>query len=437
MKVLLLHNRYRQLGGEDRVAALEACLLRRHGIDVVEPDFENVIPSRSRLQQTFELAAGSAWSAYSYERIRKLCAVYQPDVAHVHNFWLRMSPSVHAACRDASVPTVQSLHNYRIACVNALLLRNGRVCEACVGKVPWRGVVRRCYRGSFWASAAAAGMIVANQVRQTWTREAVAFVTPSDHSRGKLLAAGLPPARTFVKPNSVDDPGEPASAPSTSDYAVFLGRLSREKGVDVLLRAWVRSKLGAYRRLVIAGDGPQRADLEQLGAGLGLYPPAVTFTGRLAPEAAQRLLRNSRVLIAPSIGYETFGLAVIEAFSHGRPVIASHLGGLAELVDHETNGLSAGPTDVTALSQAFDQILGNAGLTDTLGDNARQTYLRRYTPEMNFDRLLQIYRYAIQQSGNPLPEMLQAFAVAGPSASRLRPAAAARAAAASATTSLR
>ena len=191
MKVLLLHNRYRQLGGEDRVAAVEACLLRRHGIEVVEPDFENVIPSRSRLRQTFELAAGSAWSAYSYERIRKLCAVYQPDVAHVHNFWLRMSPSVHAACRDAGVPTVQSLHNYRIACVNALLLRNGRVCEACVGKVPWRGAVRRCYRGSFWASAAAAGMIVANRVRQTWTREAIAFVTPSDHSRGKLLAAGF------------------------------------------------------------------------------------------------------------------------------------------------------------------------------------------------------------------------------------------------------
>ena len=437
MKILLLHNRYRQLGGEDRVAALEASLLRRHGIEVVEPDFENAISSQNRLRQTFELVAQSAWSADSYERIRKLCEVHRPDVAHVHNFWLRMSPSVHAACRDAGVPTVQSLHNYRIACVNAMLLRNGRLCEACVGKVPWRGAVRRCYRGSFWASAAAAGMIVANRVRQTWTREPAAFVTPSDHSRGKLLAAGLPPDRTFVKPNFVDDPGEPASAPSTSDYAVFLGRLSSEKGVDVLLRAWVRSKLGAYRRLVIAGDGPERADLEKLAAGLGLCPPAVTFTGRLAPEAAQRLLKSSRVLIAPSIGYETFGLAVIEAFSHGRPVIASHLGAFAELVEHGTNGLSAGPTDVTALSEAFDRILGNARLTDTLGDNARQTYLGRYTPEMNFERLLQIYRYAIQQSGNPLPEMLQAFAVAGHSASRLRPAAAARAAAASAATSLR
>ncbi len=416
---------------------MEASLLRRNGIEVVQPDFENVIPSQSRLRQTFELAAESAWSAYSYERIRKLCAVFQPDVAHVHNFWLRMSPSVHAACRDAGVPTVQSLHNYRIACVNAVLLRNGTGCEDCVGKVPWRGAVRRCYRGSFWASAAVAGMIVTNRVRRTWTREPTAFVTPSHHSRGKLLATGLPPERTFVKPNFAEDPGEPASAPSTSDYAVFLGRLSREKGVDVLLRAWVRSKLAPYRQLVIAGDGPRRADLEQLAAGLGLFPPAVTFTGRLAPEAAQRLLKSSRVLIAPSIGYETFGLAVIEAFSHGRPVIASHVGAFAELVEHGTNGLSAGPTDVAALSEALDRILGNARLTDTLGDNARQTYLGRYTPEMNFERLLRIYRYAIQQSGNPLPEMLQAFAVAGPSASRLRPAAAARAAAASATASLR
>ncbi len=313
--------------------ALEASLLRRHGIEVVEPEFENAISSQNRLRETFKLVAQSAWSADSYERVRKLCEIHRPDVAHVHNFWLRMSPSVHAACRDAGVPTVQSLHNYRIACVNALLLRNGRVCEACVGKVPWRGAVRRCYRGSFWASAAVAGMIVANRVRQTWTREPIAFVTPSDHSRGKLLAAGLPPARTFVKPNFAEDPGEPASAPSTSDYAVFLGRLSREKGVDVLLRAWVRSKLGAYRRLVIAGDGPERTDLEQLAAGLGISPPAVTFTGRLAPEAAQRLLKNSRVLIAPSIGYETFGLVLIEAFAHGRPVIASDLGAFAEVVD--------------------------------------------------------------------------------------------------------
>ena len=432
MKVLLLHNRYRQLGGEDRVAALEASLLRRNGIEVIEPDFENTISSQNRLRETFKLVAQSAWSPDSYQRVRKLCEIHRPDVAHVHNFWLRMSPSVHAACRDAGVPAVQSLHNYRIACVNAVLLRNGTGCEDCVGKVPWRGVVHRCYRGSFWASAAVAGMIVVNRVRQTWTREPAAFVTPSNHSRGKLIEAGLPPGRTFVKPNFAEDPGEPASAPSTSDYAVFLGRLSREKGVDVLLRAWARSKLGAYRRLVIAGDGPQRADLEQLAAGLGLYPPAVTFTGCLAPEAAQRLLKNSRVLIAPSIWYETFGLVVIEAFSHGRPVIASHLGALAELVDHGTNGLSAGPSDVAALSEAFDRILGNAELTDTLGDNARQTYLARYTPEMNFERLLRIYSYAIQRSGNPLPEMLQASAVAGSAASRLRPAAAVRAAAASA-----
>ena len=329
MKVLLLHNRYRQPGGEDRVAAAEASLLRRHGIRVIEPHFENAIAARGRLRKTFELAAQSAWSAGSYQKVRKLCELHRPDVAHVHNFWLRMSPSVHAACRDAGVPTVQSLHNYRIVCVNALLLRNGTVCEACVGKVPWRGAVRRCYRGSFWASAAAAGMIVANRVCGTWTHQATAFVAPSTHSRGKLLAAGLPRARIFVKPNSVDDPSESPSAPSTSDSAVFLGRLSPEKGVDVLLRAWARSKLGVYRRLVIAGDGPERAGLEQLAASLGLRSPAVAFTGLLAPKAAQRFLRNSRVLIAPSIAYETFGLAVIEAFSHGRPVIASRLGALA------------------------------------------------------------------------------------------------------------
>ena len=282
MKVLLLHNRYRQPGGEDRVAAAEASLLRRHGIRVIEPDFENAIAARGRLRQTFELAAQSAWSADSYQRVRKLCELHRPDVAHVHNFWLRMSPSVHAACRDAGVPTVQSLHNYRIVCVNALLLRNGTVCEACVGKVPWRGAVRRCYRGSFWASAAAAGMIVTNRLRGTWTHQAAALVTPSTHSRGKLLAAGLPRDRIFVKPNSVDDPGEPPSAPSTSDSAVFLGRLSPEKGVDVLLRAWARSKLGV---LPAARDRRRRSGAGWLGTACRRSWP---------PIAGRRVHRTSR-----------------------------------------------------------------------------------------------------------------------------------------------
>ena len=356
------------------------------------------------------MGLASAWSGKSYSRVRRLCEDSRPDIAQVQNFWLNLSPSAHRACQDANVPTVQTLRNFRLLCANALFLRDGQVCEDCLGKAPWRGVVRRCYRDSLLASAAVARMIVSNRRRDTWRRDVDAFIALTEHSRSKFIAGGLPADRIFVKPNFVDDPGPPSGAPSGSDVVLYVGRLSKEKGVGTLLAAWTGTELGRrHARLVIAGDGPERAALEEQASSLGLSPRVATFAGHQSPPNLHSLIARSRVVVVPSISYETFGRVVIEAFCHGRPVIASDIGAIGELVQHGRTGLKFPPGDAEALGETIGTILGDGTLVDRLGANARAEYLAKYTPQHNFEMLMRIYRFAIESRGNPLPEMLRSF----------------------------
>src|SRR5258708_15720708 len=205
MRVLIIHNRYRNYGGEDAVAEAETSLLRSQGVEVLHLDADNEADPRVELKGALKLALNSHWSSESYAGVRKICREFLPDVAHVHNFWLRLTPSVHAACRDAGVPTVQTLHNFRLFCTNAQFQRSGQRCEDCLGKAPWRGVVRRCYRHSFLASAAVMRMIMANRARGTWQHKVNAFIALSEHSRGLFIAGGIPAARIRIKPNFVED----------------------------------------------------------------------------------------------------------------------------------------------------------------------------------------------------------------------------------------
>jgi len=253
VKILVLHNRYREAGGEDAVVRDEIAMLRRHGNEVQLMEADNSGSAAA-------LARHAIWSTDSYKKVQEECRRFRPDIAHVHNFWIELSPSVHAACQDAGVPSVQSLHNFRLLCVNAVFLRNGQVCEDCLGKLPWRGVVHRCYHGSLAQSAAVAGMICGSRVRSVWDKQVNAFIVPSRHSASKFIAGGLDAAKLFVKPHFVADPGAPETLPSASGTAVYVGRLSPEKGASVLLRAWAEANPGG--RLIVIGKGPDQESLQ-------------------------------------------------------------------------------------------------------------------------------------------------------------------------------
>ena len=394
MRVLILHNLYRQPGGEDVAARLESKLLSKHGVEVILHEVSNHVSQGSGVVEAVELVAQSAWSSAAYDLVRKLCSEHRPDIVHVHNFWMKLSPSVHAACRDSGATTIQTLHNYRLLCANALFLRNGRPCEDCLGKVPWRGVVRRCHQNSFIASAAVVRMIASNRGWGTWQQEVDAFITPSWHVRSKMIAGGLPEQRIFVKPNFTDDPGDASNRPSRSSMAIFVGRLSEEKGIEVLLDAWGRVQSKGDRQLCIVGDGPSRKALELRAARLS----QVKFMGRRSREEVHSLLMAARFSVLPSLCAESFGTSVIEAFSCSRPAIVSDHGGQAELVEHGVTGLKVVPGDSDALADAIETCFSNGALVDSMGQNARAEFLSEYTPQRNLEALLRIYESASVQT---------------------------------------
>jgi exopolysaccharide biosynthesis WecB/TagA/CpsF family protein len=394
MRVLIVHNRYRYAGGEDAVVRAESALLRGGGIDVLEHQAVNEPEGPFRVLGDARLLLDSAWSARMFEEMRSLCARFQPDVVHVHNFWMKLTPAVHEAAHQSGAAVVQTLHNFRLLCANALLTRDGKPCTDCIGRLPWRGALHGCYRDSRVASAAAVRMIAGARRRGVWDHAVDAFITPSECARARFVAAGMHPARLYVKPNFTEDPGAMAETPSAFNTILYAGRLSAEKGVDVLLRAWALLLRSGFR-LVIAGDGPESAALRQLATSCQSPDKPIEFAGALPPSEVRALMARSRVVVAPSLVAETFGMTVIEAFASGRPAIVTDIGGQSEVVDHGTNGYRIPTGDPRDLAAAMEACMVCGAVVDRMGANARGAYLSRFTPARNLDRLVEVYREAI------------------------------------------
>jgi glycosyltransferase involved in cell wall biosynthesis len=392
MRILLLHNRYREPGGEDDVVAAEAALLAAPGDAVLRLEVCNA--GIGGLASQARAAAGTIYSPAARRAATRAISRFGPDVVHVHNFVPLLSPAVHLAARRAGVPVVQTVHNYRLVCPNGLLFRDGRPCEACVGRaVPWRSLVHGCYRGSRAATAAIVAMLATHRALRTWTRAVSAYIAPSQFARRTLIRGGIPPGRVHVKPHFVD--GQPAPGDGAGGYALYVGRLSDEKGLGTLLAAW--RGLGGRIPLKIVGDGPTRLALAAASRDLG----GVEWVGRAPPERVRALMQSARVVVVPSRCYETFGRVIIEAFSVGTPVIAARHGALAELVQHERTGLlfepGSAPALASAVARAFD---APAAVRAALRRAARTEFEGRYGPARNYALLMETYARA-REAGGP------------------------------------
>jgi glycosyltransferase involved in cell wall biosynthesis len=381
MRVALFHNRYAQRGGEDAVVETEAELLRKAGCEVALFTVESAPLLRSRAARV-GAALRLRWNPQMAERVARFLSAHPADVAHVHNFFPLLSPSVHATLRSLGVPVVQTLHNYRLVCANGLFLRGGRPCEECAVRGPWRAVRHGCWRGSRIATAVWAEATAAQRRWGTWAACVDRFVAPSSFVKRKLAAAGLPADRIVVKPNPVPDPGEPG-APGRG--AVYVGRLSHEKGLALLLDAW-RTLPGAPE-LAIAGAGPDEAMLRARARGI----PGVRFLGEVARERVPELLAGAAFAVAPSLCYEAFPVSVAEAMASGRAVVASDAGAMAELVEPGGNGLLFRSGDAASLASACRRLLEDAGLVAALGREARARYASELAPPQATQRLLALY----------------------------------------------
>ncbi len=254
-RILLAHNRYLIAGGERQVFEAEARLLREHG-HVVETYVED--NERVAALGKAATAARTVWSAETHRTISERLAAGDIDLVHVHNFFPLISPSIYYAARAAGVPVVQTLHNYRLLCVNGLLFRDGAVCEDCVGRLPLPGIQHACYRSSVSGSAMVAAMLSTHRAIGTWDNVVGTYIALSDFSRQKFIEGGLPGSRITVKPNFLD--GDPAQGEGQGGYALYVGRLSPEKGIGTVLEAWRRS--GSTLPLKVVGDGPLSKEVE-------------------------------------------------------------------------------------------------------------------------------------------------------------------------------
>lgn len=385
MRVLLAHDFYRSSApsGEDAVYRHERTMLETAGVEVIPFERRNDAIDDSTFPRRVSLALNTAWSRKSYDEISELVRKTKPDVAHFHNTFPLISPSGYAACRDNGVPVVQTLHNFRLICPGALLLRNGKPCEACVGATLLPALRHRCYRNSAAATAAQVWTLVRNRWHGVYAELVDRYIALTRFAASRLVAGGLPADRIDVKPNFLpDDPGQGAG---DGGYAVFVGRLSEEKGVRVLLSAW-RAVAGV--RLKIAGDGPLRAELERQAVREGL---TVEFLGYRRKDEVNALLRNAAVSILPSICYEGIPMSMIESFACGTPVVASRIGSLAELVEDGVTGVKfepGNPTDLVAKVAGLGMSPGRlAGLRTT----TRNTFESQYTAKKNLQALLGIY----------------------------------------------
>lgn len=382
--ILVAHNFYQQAGGEDVVFAAETALLRARGHAVVE-----YVEDNREVHGANQLTTGlrATWSRTSKARMGEVIAEHRPDIVHFHNTFPLISPSAYYAARAAGVPVVQTLHNYRLLCPDALFYRDGHVCEECLGRpVPWPGVAHSCYRGSRAATAAVAAMLTVHRLARTWARQVDAYVVLTEFARRKLIEGGLPAGKLMVKPHFVDpDPG-----PGTHDgsFALFVGRLSAEKGVRTLLGAW--ELLAGRVPLRVVGDGPLGGEVADAARRL----PDVEWLGARPGAEVADLMGRAALLVVPSECYETFGRVVIEAYARGTPVVVSDLGAVPELVEPGRTGLLAAPGDPARLAETVSSAWDRPEDLAAMGRAAREAYDARYTAERNYARLLEIYAAA-------------------------------------------
>jgi glycosyltransferase involved in cell wall biosynthesis len=388
MKVAVIHNRYRQPGGEDHVYEAESALLESRGHEVVRYCDHN---DRITTAGTVTTALATTWNPASYRALRNLFRRERPQVAHFHNTFPLISPSGYWAARAEGVPVVQTLHNYRLLCPMAQLMRDGKVCEACVGRsVAWPGVVHACYRGSRGATAAVAMMLGVHGAIGTWRRMVDVWVALTDFARTKYVQAGVPEGRIVVKANFVDDPGAGVGTGNGPVYALFVGRLSREKGIEALIAAW--EKLGTKSpALWIVGDGPMAPVVSDAAA----RSPNIRWLGHQPRDGIFSLMKRALFLVFPSLWYEGLPLVVVESYATGLPVVASDLGAMRSLVEQGVTGFRVPPGDSGALAERAEWFVTHPEDVARMRDRARETYVERFTPERSYDGLMSVYRKAM------------------------------------------
>jgi len=393
VKILLVHERYQIPGGEDAMFAAERDLLARAGHEVICHELHHEGIGRS-LVNRLSTAASAVWSVSSFIALRRLIRRTSPALVHFHNTFPLISPSGYRAAQLEGAAVVQTLHNYRLVCPGGLLQRAGAPCEDCVGRSLLPAVRHSCYRNSPLASAAVAGMLGANRLIGSYRREVNRYIALTEFARELFIRGGLPAARLVVRPNGLTD--DPGPGRGEGGFALYVGRLSPEKGVTALVDAWIRS---ASLPLIIVGDGPLRARLEARSTGAA---GRISFAGQLPHSQVVELMQAATLVILPSECYEGLPVTLMEALACGAPLAASRLGALAELVTDGVNGVHFPAGDPAAMAGAIAGLLARPAELAAIRRRNRALFEARYSSATALQSLERVYAEALRdRAGAP------------------------------------
>jgi len=381
MRVLIAHNYYQQPGGEDAVVAEEVALLERNNIEVELYSKHN---DSIQSMPSAQLAIDTLWSRKSASEVSDIIKRFKPDVIHTHNTFPLISPSLYYAAARQNIPVVQTLHNFRLFCAQAMFMRDEKVCEDCLGKLAWRGVMRGCYHGSKIQSAAVVSMQGLHRMLGTYQHKVTRYIALNQFCSDKFIEAGLPKARMRVKPNFIDLPLLEINSTQARQGGLFVGRLSKEKGLATLAEA---TTIYTQAKIDVIGVGPEEQMLKN-NANIRLL-------GWKAPVDIYTRMRSATYLVMPSIWYENFPRTLVEAFACGLPVIASRLGAMAELIDDGLTGLLFEPGNAKDLADKLQWADSHPDEMIKMGREARWEYDTKYTSAINFKQLMEIYQDAI------------------------------------------
>ena len=389
MRILIVHNYYSQAGGEDSVVANEMALLRQAGHEVALLRFDN--KAFGSPLRKLQMAATSIHNPWAQRRLSAAIAQFHPEVIHIHNLFYVASPAILNTARRLGVPVVMTLHNYRLLCINAQLLRNKKPCELCVHSTfPWAGLRHRCFGDSYFKSLQVGLITSTHKLLGTWQQGVARYLCLTPFAQAKILDSSLQlrPEQVLLKPNFVEDRGT-GLPEDRENFYLFVGRLSEEKGVETLLQAF--AELPYPLKIAGAGEGET-----QVKAFAEKYTH-ISYLGALPTEQIAALLKKCRALIFPSIWYEGLPMTILEAFAAATPVIASNMPNIRDIVRHGYNGLHFEAASAESLCREVRYFEEAQGELRMLYTQARQSYEAYYSPAKNLEMLENIYKEVIKK----------------------------------------
>lgn len=389
MKILQVHNEYQTPGGEEAVLEAERTILEQDGHQVKQWIARSADIKTASSAEKLRFSLNSVWSKQSYRQAKAILRNFSPDVVHVHNTVPLITPSVYAACQSEKIPVVQTLHNFKFVCPGSNLYRDGQVCEQCIGKsFTYPALLNGCYRRDYLSTAFLVSGLTFNRIRKTYSREINAYIALTEFSREKFIEAGIDAEKIFVKPNFVTSDITPGN--HDGNYALFVGRLITQKGIETMIKAW--SLLGGKIPLKIAGSGYLS---NYVTANL---PENVSYLGQMPRQDIINLMRNATLLIFPSEWYEGFPMTIVEAFATELPVVASRLGGMAEIVKPGYSGWHFNSGDAYNLASVVQRAWQDSTELKRRGELARKQFELMYSPQSNLEKLLDIYQETIHKA---------------------------------------